>query len=322
MGWLWGGNGMVKEPLLSICIPAYNRPLWLRRGLESVAVGNGVYAAWVEVVITDDSDHREGEVIAGEVLGGWHYRYEHHERPLGMAQNWNRAIALARGQYVMVLHDDDFFIPGGLGRLVEGLAELGGQYPVVLCGVQVVDDQERVMKRQVFRQDGYLSPHDALIRLFSNSSFVRFPAIAVRRAVFDEVGYFNPDWKEPCDLEMWMRLFAKYGVYCCRSVTVAYRVHSQALTMGSFHGDTVRILLGLFERLSGLGMLTEREVERCQALFFHQYLLAGSWRQLRRGRWQEFRQVMRLFELPELKPLACPVQWQFFKSYFSFLAIF
>jgi glycosyltransferase involved in cell wall biosynthesis len=120
MGWLWGGNVMVKVPLLSICIPAYNRPLWLRRGLESVAVGNGVYTSWVEVVITDDSDRREGEVIAGEVLGGWHYRYEHHERPLGMAQNWNRAIALARGQYVMVLHDDDFFIPGGLGQLRRG----------------------------------------------------------------------------------------------------------------------------------------------------------------------------------------------------------
>jgi hypothetical protein len=156
---------------------------------------------------------------------------------------------------------------------------------------------------------------------------VRFPAhrvadlceIAIRREVFEQVGYFNPDWKEPCDLEMWMRLFAKYGVYCCRSVKVAYRVHSQALTMASFHGDTVKILLALFERLSGLGMLTEREVERCQALFFHQYLLAGAWRQLRRGRWQGFQQVMGLFELPELKPLACPLKWRLLKGGFTVL---
>jgi hypothetical protein len=176
----------------------------------------------------------------------------------------------------MILHDDDFFVPGGLGRLVDGLAELRGQYPVVLFGVKVVDDQERVMKRQIFRQDDYLSPHDALTQLFSNSSFVRFPAIAIQRDVFGQVGYFNPDCKEPCDLEMWMRLFAKHGVYCCRSVTVAYRVHSQALTMGSFHGDTVRILLALFERLSELGMLTEREVERCKGLFFHSVCVGGG----------------------------------------------
>jgi len=166
---------------------------------------------------------------------------------------------------------------------VDALAALRGQYPVVLCGVQVVDDQERVMKRQVFRTNRFLSPQDALIRLFSHSPFVRFPAhrvadlceIAIKRDVFEQVGYFNPDWKEPCDLEMWMRLFAKYGVYCCRSVTVAYQVHSQALTMGSFHGETVRILLALFDRLSGLGRLTEREVERCKALFFHQHVLAA-----------------------------------------------
>jgi len=305
---------MVKEPLLSICIPAYNRPLWLQRGLESVAVGNGVYVARVEVVITDDSDDDAAGAIAREVLEGWHYRYEHHERPLGMAQNWNRAVSLARGEYVMILHDDDFFVPGGLGRLVDSLTALKGQYPVVLFGVQVVDDQERVMKQQTFRTNQFLSPQDALIRLFSNSSFVRFPAIAIRRDIFDEVGYFNPDWKEPCDLEMWMRLFAKYGVYCCRPVTVAYRVHSQALTMGSFHGDTVKILLALFERLSGLGMLTEREVERCKALFFHQYILAGAWRQLRRGHWQEFQQVMSLFKLPELKSLSCPVKWWLLKG--------
>jgi glycosyltransferase involved in cell wall biosynthesis len=100
---------VVKEPLLSICIPAYNRPVWLRRGLESITFDDRAYTSRVEVIITDDSDHRACEIIAGDVLEGWDYSYEHHERPLGMAQNWNRAIALARGQYVMVLHDDNFF---------------------------------------------------------------------------------------------------------------------------------------------------------------------------------------------------------------------
>lgn len=309
---------MVDLPLLSICIPAYNRPVWLRRGLGSIAISNGER---VEVVITDDSENQINQNIAAEVLKNWSgaWRYEHHEQPLGMAQNWNRAVSLARGQYVMILHDDDFFVPGGLGRLVDCLTELQGQYPVLLFGVWVVDDQELVMKRQVFRTNQFLSPQDGLMRLFSNSSFVRFPAIAIQKQVFEEVGYFNPDWKEPCDLEMWMRLFAKYGVYCCQPLTVAYRVHSQALTMGSFHGDTVRILLALFDRLSKLEILTAGEVERCKALFFHQYILAGAWRQLRRGRWQEFQRVMELFELPELRDLVCPIQWHFSKGVFFVL---
>ena len=79
---------MTKAPLLSICIPTYNRLVWLQRGLESIS------ATWqpgIEVVITDDSHDQQARVIAETVLGTGNYRYEHHERPLGMAQNWNRA---------------------------------------------------------------------------------------------------------------------------------------------------------------------------------------------------------------------------------------
>ena len=77
------------------------------RGLESIAESSG---EGIEVVITDDSDDDRGKEIAAEVFAQWSgvWRYEFHAQWLRMAQNWNRAIALARGRYVMVLHDDDF----------------------------------------------------------------------------------------------------------------------------------------------------------------------------------------------------------------------
>jgi len=90
--------------------------------------------------------------------------------------------------------------------------------------------------------------------------------------------------------------------------------------MGSFHGETVQILLALFGELAKLQVLTTAEIESCQGAFFHQYILAGAWRQLRRRRWREFRQVMALFEMPELKGLNCPMKWQFFKGLFGVIA--
>jgi glycosyltransferase involved in cell wall biosynthesis len=310
---------MVEIPVLSICIPAYNRPLWFRRGLRSLTEGGLAYQSKVEVVITDDSDDQTCRAIAEQELEGWRWSYEHHSVTLGMAQNWNRAIGLAQGRYVMVLHDDDFFVEGGVGRLVATLERLGDQYPVLLFGVVVVNEQERVMKRQVFAYDQFLSPQESLIRLFSDSSFVRFPAIAVQRSCFEAVGFFRPEWKEPCDVEMWMRLFAGYGVYGLSVVTVAYRVHSQALTMGAFNGGTINLLLGLFRELEGLGILSSEEVEVCKGLFLHQFILAGAFRQLRRGRWREFRQVMDLFELSELRGLVCPKKWLLFRFGFGLL---
>ncbi|MGL5035683.1 MAG: glycosyltransferase family 2 protein [Microcystaceae cyanobacterium] len=310
---------MTEIPILSICIPAYNRPLWLRRALETIADSN---FSQVEVVITDDSDDQTAEEIAKEVLKNWSGKwcYEFHESRLGMAENWNRAISLATGEYVMVLHDDDFLLSGGLAKLLQAIERLNHRYPVLLFGVWIVDAQEQVMKRQVFKGDRFLSPPEALIRLFSDSSFVRFPGIIARRSLFKEVGFFNPEWKEPCDLEMWMRLFAKYGVYCCQEETVAYRVHSQALTMASFNQQTISILLNLFKELSKLGLLTKEQLQECKQLFFYQYILAGAWRQLRRRNWPAFKQVMKLLEIPNIKILVCPPKWWFFRAIFSLLS--
>jgi glycosyltransferase involved in cell wall biosynthesis len=85
---------MTETPVLSVCIPAYNRPLWFRRCLRSLIEGGLALQSKVEVVITDDSDDQTCRAIAEEELRGWRWFYEHHSVALGMAQNWNRAIAL------------------------------------------------------------------------------------------------------------------------------------------------------------------------------------------------------------------------------------
>jgi len=190
---------------------------------------------------------------------------------------------------------------------------------VLLFGVEVVDERERVMKHQIFKENYWLSPHDALIKLLSNSSFVRFPAIAIARSAFTEMGMFRAEWKEPCDLDMWIRLFSQYGVYCVQDITAAYRVHSQALTMGVFNEQTVDLLLGLFGEAEQLNILSLGEVASCKELFLYQFILAGAWRQLKRGKLQEFHRVMDLMNIAEIKSLDCPRKWRLLRSSFSVL---
>jgi len=308
---------MDPTPLLSICIPCYNRPQWFQRALISIREYSGEN---VEVVITDDSDHDQNRFITEETLRGWSglWRYEHHPQRLGMVENWNRSLQWANGEFTIILHDDDYFVSNGLDRLVSQLHQ-SCAYPVMLFGVRVVDANERLIKYQRFQHNQWLDPRQALRHLLTNSSFVRFPGIVIKRQLFAELGYFDSAWKEPCDLEMWMRLFSHYGVFCYRSVTVAYRVHSQALTMGMFQQETVKTLIRLFKDAKRLNTLTPTEINSYQRSFLHQYVLAGAWRQLRRGRWHEFQQVMELFALPELKDLTCPMKWWLVKSLFLFL---
>lgn len=308
-------------PLLSVCIPAYNRPEWLERALGSIITVNSQLCQDIEIIVTDDSSEAICGEIAQKMLNSWQGtgKYQLNSPRLGMAQNWNCGIQLASGEYILVLHDDDFLITDELENLLKTLKSVKKQYPVLLFGVKVVNEFEKVLKQQTFQKTHYLPPGKALVHLLSNSSFVRFPAMVIQRKVFTDIGYFDPQWGEPTDIDMWIRLFSQYGVYCVDLTTCAYTVHSQALTMGVFNEKTVKTLLEFFNRVSSLNLLSSAELQNCQTLFFHQFILAGAFRMLRRRKLTEFHQIMQLLELPTIKALKPPKKWLLLRLIFGII---
>lgn len=92
-------------PKVSICIPAYNQPDFILRALESIAIQ--VYRDF-EVIITDDSNNDQVERVIKR-FSSLKIRYYRNEHTLGAPQNWNRAIEKATGEYIKILHHDDWF---------------------------------------------------------------------------------------------------------------------------------------------------------------------------------------------------------------------
>lgn len=92
----------------SVCIRAHRRPEGLRRAIDS-ALAQEVDA--LEIVVSDDSGEMEGVVTS---IGDPRIRYSRNPRPRGSIANLRRVSALARGSYVVVLDDDDRFLPGFL----------------------------------------------------------------------------------------------------------------------------------------------------------------------------------------------------------------
>ncbi len=283
-------------PLVSICIPAYNRPIWLKRAILSV-IDQQQASQEIELIISDDSTDLQSQQVVNNILSNWpgQWQYFRNINNLGMAQNWNQAIKLANGSYILLLHDDDFLYPNSLQAIISTLKSQTNL--VFLFGVKVVNEHEQILKFQ--RSRGYLPPKMALIKVLSNSSFVRFPAIVVAKSAFETVGLFKENLAEPADLEMWVRLFSKYGVFCSDQITCAYTVHSQALTMGIFKEKTIDTILSIFEQASAY--LSPEQLAQCQKRFFHQFILAGAFRMLRRGQIKQFREILQLFELAQLQ---------------------
>jgi glycosyltransferase involved in cell wall biosynthesis len=296
---------------LSICIPAYNRPLGLNSALKAIVLQRGFNIEELEIIISDDSTESDCKQVCEEVLREWagQWQYVHNVPRLGMAQNWNHAIQLASGRYILVLHDDDYLLPNGISSIFQGIETVKTDKAVLLFGVHVVNTQQQVMKRQVFKTTHYLTPREALGAVLSNSSFVRFPGIVIARSIFLEAGYFNDKVGGIADLDMWVRLFKEYGVWCFSPIIAAYTVHADALTMQMFNEKVVAQLLNLFTQVQGYSLISESELNRFKTNFFHQFILAGTFRYLRRSKWDEASKTMSLFQISEITRLKPPLKW-------------
>jgi Glycosyl transferase family 2 len=299
------------RPRLSIAMPTRNRSELLERALGSVLDATAPVAEQVEVTVSDGStDDASGRVVR-RLLAGWPggHRYVLNRPALSLPGNINRAMQLATGEWILQLHDDDYLLPDAGQAILETIRHVPAGERVLLFGVDIVDVDGVVHRRQRFRHERYLGPEAALRQVLRNSSFVRMPAVVVRRAAFEDEGWFDTTLGGPCDTDMWVRLFGRYGVRCVPATTCAYTTHQGAATAAMWRPDTIRAACEIFDRAVACGVVPERSIRRWEADFFHQFILGGAYRRVRLRQRAEAREVLRLFDLPELRHLRSSPKW-------------
>ncbi len=104
---------MENAPLISICIPAYERAEYLKRLLDSI---QSQHFRNFEVIITDDSRGDEVKnLVSGHAIFSKVHYYKNRQT-LGSPENWNEGLRKSTGDWIKPMHDDDWFQgPGSLG---------------------------------------------------------------------------------------------------------------------------------------------------------------------------------------------------------------
>src|SRR5260370_14863600 len=118
---------IIPPPLLSACIPAYNRAAVLPDLLDSILAQD---FDDYEIVICDDRS-REREEIRSVVdryrTRTDRIRYYENSENLGFDGNIREVVTRASGEYVLFMGNDDLMCPGALRRM----AAVVQQYPNV-----------------------------------------------------------------------------------------------------------------------------------------------------------------------------------------------
>ena len=111
------------QPLLSIVVPSFNRPMEMATAIGSIAnqVSGGLEAE-VEVIISDNASQAETQDVIRALYDTFPcVKYYLNAQNLGAEFQFVAAPFRARGKWVWLFGDDDFLIEGGLERIVDVL---------------------------------------------------------------------------------------------------------------------------------------------------------------------------------------------------------
>lgn len=106
-----------QQPLVSVIIPTYNRPEYLKQAIASAV--KQTYQN-IEIIVSDNCSPENPQALVAS-FGDSRIRFWRHQQNVGMIANQQHGFKMARGKYVASLHDDDIWNEDFLAKLVPPL---------------------------------------------------------------------------------------------------------------------------------------------------------------------------------------------------------
>ena len=217
----------MKNPKVSILLPAYNHEKYLSETIESVL--NQTYTDF-ELLISDDcSTDGSAQVIS---------RYNDEritvvlfEKNQGTVRALNHLLRLAEGEYVAVLGSDDVWEQDKLARQVDFL-ESNPDYAASFTKATIIDqdsqviDEEDLALAKVLEMDNFHHAH-MLKEFFLTGNHLCHSSVLIRTSVHREIGEYNVAYRQLHDFDLWVRLLMEHDIYIMDEKLVRYRfVHN------------------------------------------------------------------------------------------------
>lgn len=130
-------------PKVSIIMPAYNSQKYIAEAAASVI--NQTYANWELIVIDDGSKDETLSVLRALQSQDSRIRLYQNQRNMGVAATRNRAISLARGEWIAFLDSDDRWAFEKLEKQLS-LAEARKEAEFIFTGSRFMDEYGRFFK--------------------------------------------------------------------------------------------------------------------------------------------------------------------------------
>src|SRR3954452_22228885 len=201
---------------LSVVTPCFNQVRYVRETLDSVAA---LRTPHEHVIFDGQSDDGTLEVLrehAGPEVT-WTS-----EPDRGQTHAVNKAMAAARSDLVMWINADDAVIPAAVDRAVEHL-DRNPEIAAICGGIELMDADSTTQRTYI--------PRDWSWRRFVYlGDYIPLPTVIFRRALLDQSGPLDEQWRDAADYDFYLRVFAGRQVERIPEALVRFRFHADSKT--------------------------------------------------------------------------------------------
>lgn len=211
-------------PRVTVHVPAYNYGRFLGDALDSLLAQT--CTEWEAVVIDDASTDHTADVVAR-----YHdprFRFVRHDVNRGHIVTFNEGVALARGEYFVILSADDRYHATFLERALSCF-DAHPDVQLVYTDTEVIDEHGRVRGRGRTALDpSHDWVRDLSVPLMSGW-FISGCAGIARTATLRELGGYDPTLTHTADVYLWRRLAFRGRVGHVTGWLLQHREHPGAL---------------------------------------------------------------------------------------------
>jgi GT2 family glycosyltransferase len=263
-----------NRPELSVMMPVYNvqNTAWLRQAIDSVL--GQTSGLDVDIVVVDDASANDAarDVVAQY---GSRVKYTRNTAQLGLLQNHNQCLTQARGEFIHILHQDDWVQDGFYDALLTPL-RADPNLAMAFCTARIVDTNDKRLRRRAQLRDS-AGVMDNWLGQIVHGQLINFPTVIARRSAYEQVGGFTPSLTFAFDWEMWARLATAGNVWHDPGEYAVYRNHSASATQLF---TVLERMIDTFQTVAVLlPLLPEDQADQIGRHALHRVLLNG-WQQL------------------------------------------
>lgn len=220
---------MYENPKLSILIPTYNYGEYLSQAVKSILSQS---FSDFEILISDNASTDNTHHLVKE-LSTTDNRIGYFCQPvnIGMVANWNWCLQNAKGEYVLFLFADDYFLSeNALEALVNTLNNNQKAAIAVSRRLCVEKDGHPRMRADDLGKAGYYSASTAINNCWRTSAnLIGEPSAVLIRKSATNRGFLG-ELKQLVDFEMWLHCLSQGDLVLLDDTFVALRQHDQQQT--------------------------------------------------------------------------------------------